>query len=171
MPNFSAVSDSGLLRSGTVFRITIRNSFSAYSADNRKISTDVSKNTVKGKIAISVGNSLTCIKVRYVLEQASRTTNSSSDPRGKSPCMIGPVIWQANEPGHPTYPPLFKDYVEVIFTDLNSVMGRRPHHTGNTWSSSTTEEHVVCQEVRAGLTARRSDFPCRPNDWAESTVQ
>ncbi|GFT27039.1 hypothetical protein TNCV_4675651 [Trichonephila clavipes] len=62
-------------------------------------------------------------------QRASRTPNSSGDPR-RSAYRIEQVIW-------------------------------------TTWSGITTEEHVLRQEVKAGLVAKRSNILYRPKEGIE----
>ncbi|GFR14260.1 hypothetical protein TNCT_66311 [Trichonephila clavata] len=81
--------------------------------------------------------------------------------------MIGPVIWQANEPGHHELciyrcrKITMKCFSRV---DINSIMLRSLVSSCTTWSCATMEEHVLLLEVRTGLVAR-SDMLYHLRDW------
>lgn len=44
------------------------------------------------------------------------------------------------------------------------------HHFVTTLKGSTTEEHVIFQEIQTGLAVGRSNMPYRPDEGAEGTV-
>ncbi|GFT25394.1 hypothetical protein TNCV_182221 [Trichonephila clavipes] len=70
-----------------------------------------------------------------------------------------------------TYPLLCKGYIEVFFAEGEFRNVEEPRHAGTTWNGAATEQHVLRQEVKAGVVAKISDLSYHPKDWAKGMVQ
>ncbi|GFU64876.1 hypothetical protein TNCV_785271 [Trichonephila clavipes] len=68
------------------------------------------------------------------------------------------------------YSPLSKVYIEVFFTDVNSVIWRSPRDAG---TAMQRRRNMCCVKklVSRICCKKRSDIPYRTKDSSESTVQ